>query len=151
MQPAYHSILHSSFRPPDCMPWSSSTSRSSGRTGRPRQLPLRSLANSIPQSSSIPRLIVTPRLLTCTWCRRGDHKDPNEFRASAKKDILARYSTVQFADVAVMNIRKERDSHFTVRDASGKEWHVHKVVLAVGSSDRYPEIEGYDQLWTKRM
>ncbi|KAH9905800.1 hypothetical protein F4778DRAFT_727519 [Xylariomycetidae sp. FL2044] len=82
-----------------------------------------------------------------TW----DHQSPEEFRAKARKDILSNYSTVQFVDVGVTRIAKESDSHFKVADANGKEWDVRKVILAVGSSDTYPDIKGYEQLWGRRI
>ena len=82
-----------------------------------------------------------------TW----DHKDPKEFRAAAKEGILARYSTIQYLDLAVTSINKKTDSHFTLVDANGKEWNFRKIILAVGMTDHYPDIEGYAELWTKRM
>lgn len=82
-----------------------------------------------------------------TW----DHKDPKDFRATAKADILARYSTIQFIDIGVTSIEKISDSHFKLVDANDKEWNFRKVILALGMTDTLPDIEGYAELWTKRM
>ncbi|AEO63290.1 uncharacterized protein THITE_2108328 [Thermothielavioides terrestris NRRL 8126] len=82
-----------------------------------------------------------------TW----DHKDPKDFRAAIKRDILDRYSTIQFADVGVAKIEKKSDSHFHVVDESGKEYDFHKVILAVGAADSYPDIEGYQDAWARRI
>ncbi|KAI1077142.1 FAD/NAD(P)-binding domain-containing protein [Whalleya microplaca] len=82
-----------------------------------------------------------------TW----ENKSPSEFRSSAKRDVQSNYSTIQFADIPVTKVEKKNDSHFQVWDDNGKEWNFRKVLLAVGSSDTYPGIEGYDQLWTKRI
>ncbi|KAH7325834.1 thioredoxin reductase glit-like protein [Stachybotrys elegans] len=82
-----------------------------------------------------------------TW----DHRDPQEFRAEARRNILANYSTIQFADVGVTRVEKLSGSKFKVLDESGKEWNVKKLLLAVGSSDTYPEIEGYESLWGRRI
>ncbi|KAF7932571.1 uncharacterized protein EAE98_003870 [Botrytis deweyae] len=82
-----------------------------------------------------------------TW----DHKDPKDFRAATKDSILARYSTIQFLDVGVTSIEKKTDSHFILVDANAKEWNFRKVILAVGMTDTFPEIEGYAELWTKRI
>ncbi|KAI0169964.1 FAD/NAD(P)-binding domain-containing protein [Hypoxylon sp. FL1284] len=82
-----------------------------------------------------------------TW----ENKNPKEFRASAKSDILSNYSTIQFSDMPVTKIEKQTDSHFVVWDGSGKEWKFRKVVLAVGSIDTFPEIDGYGQLWANRI
>ncbi|RYP05754.1 hypothetical protein DL764_003571 [Monosporascus ibericus] len=59
--------------------------------------------------------------------------------------------TAYFADVAVTEIMKESDSYFKVRDARGKAWNPRKVILPVGSADSYPNIDGYEQLWKKRI
>ncbi|KAI1413435.1 FAD/NAD(P)-binding domain-containing protein [Hypoxylon sp. FL1857] len=82
-----------------------------------------------------------------TW----DHKDPSEFRASVKEDIQARYSTVQFVDLGVSKIEKKSDSHFHIVDEEGKEYDFHKVILAVGSADTFPDIEGYQEAWGQRI
>ncbi|KAI0198295.1 FAD/NAD(P)-binding domain-containing protein [Astrocystis sublimbata] len=80
-----------------------------------------------------------------------ENKDPKVFRATTKSDIVSTYLTIQFADVAVAKIEKKSDAHFTVVDASGKEWAFRKVILAVGSSDTFPDIQGYAELWTKKI
>ncbi|GAP91498.1 putative thioredoxin reductase [Rosellinia necatrix] len=80
-----------------------------------------------------------------------ENKNPQEFRSQAKSDILSTYSSIQFADVAVAKIEKKSDAHFVLWDADGKEWAFRKVILAVGSSDTFPAIEGYAELWTKRI
>ncbi|KAI0006990.1 FAD/NAD(P)-binding domain-containing protein [Xylariaceae sp. FL0662B] len=80
-----------------------------------------------------------------------ENKNPADFRAATKEDILTGYSTIQFADVLVTKVEKQTDSHFKVWDADKKKWNVRKVILAVGCSDTYPDIPGYAQLWTKRI
>ncbi|KAI1453654.1 FAD/NAD(P)-binding domain-containing protein [Annulohypoxylon moriforme] len=82
-----------------------------------------------------------------TW----ENKDPRDFRSSARKDIETYYSTIQFADIPVTKVEKKSDSHFQVWDGEGKEWNFRKVLLAVGSSDHFPEVEGYAELWTKKI
>lgn len=85
--------------------------------------------------------------MVLTW----DHKSPEDYRNAARKNILDNYLSIQFADVAVAEISKESDSHFKVRDANGKGWNARKVIIAVGSANTYPNIDGYDELWKKRM
>ncbi|KAI0423892.1 FAD/NAD(P)-binding domain-containing protein [Xylaria sp. FL1042] len=80
-----------------------------------------------------------------------ENKNPKEFRSVTRAEILSNYSTIQFADVEVTKIDKESDSHFQVSDVSGKQWNFRKVLLAVGSSDTFPDLEGYADLWTKRI
>ncbi|RYP22479.1 hypothetical protein DL767_009051 [Monosporascus sp. MG133] len=56
-----------------------------------------------------------------------------------------RHTAVVFDSKSYRNAgaARESDSHFKVRDASGKVWNVRKVILAVGSADSYPNIDGY--------
>ncbi|KAL7619652.1 hypothetical protein AAE478_010193 [Parahypoxylon ruwenzoriense] len=82
-----------------------------------------------------------------TW----DYKDPEEFRSAARREIESCYKTIRFVDVGVAKAEKKNDSHFKVFDLDGKEWDFHKVILAVGSSSVYPNIEGYEELWAKRI
>lgn len=81
-----------------------------------------------------------------TW----DHKNPEDYRKEARKNILENYSTIQFADVCVTKISKASNG-FEVVDSSGESWSFRKVILAVGSKDTYPDVEGYGGLWGKRM
>ncbi|KAF7370285.1 putative thioredoxin reductase [Mycena sanguinolenta] len=80
-----------------------------------------------------------------------DHKDPKEFRDAARRDILAHYETIQFVDVGVATIEKKNDSHFKLTDVNGKEWNFRKVLLAVGSVEKFPDIAGFDELWGKKI
>ncbi|KAL2283667.1 hypothetical protein FJTKL_09725 [Diaporthe vaccinii] len=82
-----------------------------------------------------------------TW----DHGDPEEFREAAREDILARYSTVEFADVGVVKIEKKSDSHFHLVDESGKEYDFRKIILATGTAYDFPDIDGYQETWGSRI
>lgn len=82
-----------------------------------------------------------------TW----DSENPKKFRGEAREDIESHYSTIQFADVLVTKVEKKSDSQFEIHDSNGKVWGSRKVILAVGCSDTYPDVEGYGQLWTKKM
>ncbi|TVY80806.1 Thioredoxin reductase gliT [Lachnellula suecica] len=84
-----------------------------------------------------------------TW----EHRDPAEYRAVTRKDILAHYDTVSFEDVGIKSLEKsEREGGgtlFKAVDVEGKEWWGRKVVLATGIRDIMPEIEGYADCWAK--
>lgn len=94
--------------------------------------------------------MATPSRLTCIRCRRGATRTPRSSEA-ARKDILARYSTVEFADVGVVKIEKKSDSHFHLVDESGKDYDFRKIILAVGSAYDFPDIDGYQEAWGSRM
>ncbi|KKY35166.1 putative thioredoxin reductase [Diaporthe ampelina] len=78
-------------------------------------------------------------------------KDPAEFRREAREGITSRYSTVEFQDVAVSKVQKKGDAHFVTTDAAGKTWRTRKVLLAIGSTDVFPRIEGFNALWGTRI
>jgi thioredoxin reductase len=78
-----------------------------------------------------------------TW----DHRDPAEFRAKAKADLLARYNTIQFKETLVESIQRTNKGHFEAVDSEGVTWTGKKVVLATGAKDIYPDIPGYDDVW----
>jgi len=85
-----------------------------------------------------------------TW----EHRDPAEWRAATRKDILANYETTFFEDVGVRSLEKMeggRGTLFKAVDVNGKEWWGRKVVLATGIKDIMPEIEGYESCWVKGM
>lgn len=92
-------------------------------------------------------------------------KDPAEFRREAREGITLRYgSTVEFQDVAVTKVQKKGDAHFVITTAaepgaegggggssSSKTWRARKLLLAIGSTDVFPRIEGFGELWGTRI
>ncbi|KAJ4418237.1 hypothetical protein N0V82_005711 [Gnomoniopsis sp. IMI 355080] len=61
-------------------------------------------------------------------------KDLSQFRSESREAILSHYSTISFRDVPVQKIEKKSDTHFTITDPYGQEWHFRKIILAIGSS-----------------
>ncbi|KAF7913404.1 hypothetical protein BELL_0910g00030 [Botrytis elliptica] len=91
-----------------------------------------------------------------TW----DHRDPSEFRAASREDILARYKTICFEDVGIQTIEKvskdgegegEGSGIFKAIDDTGKDWWGRKLVLATGVKDIMVDIEGYEECWAKSI
>lgn len=85
-------------------------------------------------------------------------KDPAEFRREAREGITSRYGgTVEFQDVAVTKVQKKGDAHFVVTtegeggSSSSKTWRARKLLLAIGSTDVFPRIEGFGELWGTRI
>ena len=54
--------------------------------------------------------------------------------------------------VTIKRIKAEGNG-FLVYDMQGRRWSVKKVILAVGSASRrsFPQIEGYPELWERKM
>jgi thioredoxin reductase len=84
-----------------------------------------------------------------------DHVPPEEFRRTAKGQMVARYADyVGFDDqaevVAVEKVEEAIEGHqgvFKVRDIEGRQWMGRKLVLATGSRDVFPDIKGFDEVW----
>lgn len=84
-----------------------------------------------------------------TW----DHRDPAEFRASARENILSRYSdSIQFKNATIDKVKKCDDGSFEVADTDKVTYHGKKLLLASGITDIMPEeIKGFKELWGKVM
>ncbi|KAK6849414.1 hypothetical protein PG990_001707 [Apiospora arundinis] len=80
-----------------------------------------------------------------TW----DHRDPAEFRAKAKSDLLARYSTVQFEQTKIESIIRVQHGRFQATGSDGRTWTGRKLVLASGMTDVAPDIKGYASCWAQ--
>lgn len=80
-----------------------------------------------------------------TW----DHRNPKEFRAKAREDLLARYNTIQFENTTVESIQRTAKGYFEAMDTHGRSWTGRKVILATGVRDIFPEIENYSDVWVK--
>ncbi|KAF1362622.1 thioredoxin reductase [Lizonia empirigonia] len=78
-----------------------------------------------------------------TW----DHRNPEEFRKAARKDLTDRYQTTRFVRSKVEKLTKLPDGSFEALDFDGKSYKGKKVVLATGVEDLYPDIAGYDDCW----
>ncbi|KAK8011691.1 thioredoxin reductase GliT-like protein [Apiospora arundinis] len=85
-----------------------------------------------------------------------DHKDPAEFRAVTREQILARYKTIRFEDREIVRIAKVGGVHgdaagkplFEAVDAEGTTFRGRRVVLASGVRDIMPpDIPGFADLW----
>ncbi|KAF2201397.1 putative thioredoxin reductase glit-like protein [Delitschia confertaspora ATCC 74209] len=81
-----------------------------------------------------------------TW----DHKDPKEYRAAAKAELLKRYPDfVNFVKHRVTLVKKTAEGAFQAVDETGAEWYGKKLILATGVKDILPNISGYDECWSK--
>ncbi|KAI1110467.1 putative thioredoxin reductase glit-like protein [Nemania sp. NC0429] len=78
-----------------------------------------------------------------TW----DHHNPSEFRNAARSELLTRYQTVSFQDLALQNIIKVEGGGFEATGTDGSQWRGRSVILATGVKDIMPDIEGYDSCW----
>jgi thioredoxin reductase len=81
-----------------------------------------------------------------------DHRDPAEFRAKSRQDLLSRYgSVVTFQNATIQQVRKLESGQFEAVDEAGNIYSGKKLCLASGVKDVMPDIEGYADCWAKGM
>ncbi|KAK7981371.1 pyridine nucleotide-disulfide oxidoreductase [Apiospora saccharicola] len=87
-----------------------------------------------------------------------DHKDPAEFRAVSREQILARYKTIRFEDCEIVRVAKVVGDKgkplllFEAVDVSGRKFQGRRVVVASGVRDIMPDdITGYEELWGRSI
>jgi thioredoxin reductase len=85
-----------------------------------------------------------------------DHTDPYLFRNTAREQIESRYETVWFQQATITHAAKKllgsgRYDGFEVKDSEGKTYEGRKLILATGSKDVMPDIEGYKENWPEHI
>ncbi|KAF5852334.1 hypothetical protein GGP41_007775 [Bipolaris sorokiniana] len=81
-----------------------------------------------------------------------DGRDPEEYRAAARQNILSKYNTVQFATgVVIENVVRDPEAEFSfiATDSKGRTWRGRKLVLAAGIEDVPLDIPGYNACWSR--
>lgn len=86
--------------------------------------------------------------MVATW----DHRSPIDFRNAARAELALRYGdlcTLVDHEVVTVTRRHEAgpDAAFEARDAAGKKFRGRKIVLATGSRQLFPAIDGFDDCW----
>ncbi|KAH7414331.1 hypothetical protein DE146DRAFT_639949 [Phaeosphaeria sp. MPI-PUGE-AT-0046c] len=87
-----------------------------------------------------------------------DHQDPYAFRATAREQIESRYESVWFQNSKIthaskkqLDVGKEKYDGFEVKDSNGEKFVGKKIILATGSKDILPDIEGYKENWPSHI
>jgi thioredoxin reductase len=81
-----------------------------------------------------------------------DHKSPEEFRASARANILERYDTVDIRSVGIVRLVEIGEGCFEATDCGGGKTFGKTVVLAMGVADRMMRgVSGFGELWGRSM
>ena len=84
-----------------------------------------------------------------------DGWEPSEFRRIAKNQIIDKYKTIEFVNTELVMAEKAQvtDDYegFKVRNERGQTWQGRKLILATGSKDILPPMEGYAQNWGHNM
>ncbi|CZT16506.1 related to thioredoxin reductase [Ramularia collo-cygni] len=82
-----------------------------------------------------------------TW----DHRNPADFRAAGRANILSRYPSISFRDAEVTSAAKLDDGSFELTDASQETYRGKVLMLASGVTDVMLPIPGYTELWGKSI
>lgn len=75
-----------------------------------------------------------------------NHKAPSEFHKAARKDFEL-HGTVKVEDAEVATVKRSAEGLFEATGTNGQVWAGHKLVLAMGGVDIFPNIEGYADCW----
>lgn len=84
-----------------------------------------------------------------TW----DHVNPAQFRAASRAEVLERYQTIKFQDIALTQIigpvqdESAANKYFDAVSADDRRWRGRCIILATGVRDVLPDIKGYDECW----
>jgi thioredoxin reductase len=85
-----------------------------------------------------------------------DHFDPYEFRRIAREQIESRYQSVWFEKKTITHAAKKlvgnaKYDGFELKDSEGNMYEGRKLILATGSRDVFPDIEGYKENWPSHI
>jgi thioredoxin reductase len=85
-----------------------------------------------------------------------DHVAPEDFRRISREQIESRYDTVWFEKATITKASKqlvgeEKYDGFELQDSVGKTYQGKKLILATGSRDVFPDIEGYKENWPSHI
>jgi thioredoxin reductase len=85
-----------------------------------------------------------------------DHQDPYAFRNTAREQIESRYETIRFQRATITHATKKligEDQYdgFEVKDSEGRTYEGRKLILATGSKDIMPDLEGYKENWPEHI
>lgn len=88
----------------------------------------------------------TPVRLVSTW----EHKDLDKVKEESRAELL-RAGFARFVDSKIKYVQKMKDGAFQATDETDKRWMGRKLLIANGERDKFPKLEGYDDLYAKRM
>ena len=84
-----------------------------------------------------------------------DKRHPTDFRKLARQQIEAYGPEIEFADGEAVRVWRqeleEGSQGFAVEARDKRTWRGRKMVLALGSKDVFPDIEGYAENWPDNM
>ncbi|KAK5636792.1 hypothetical protein RRF57_012504 [Xylaria bambusicola] len=83
---------------------------------------------------------------TSTW----EGRTPAEMREASRKELVSTGLTT-FVDATAESVLRTSEGLFEVTDNTGSRWQGRTLLLATGSTDIFPDLEGYLDLYTRGM
>ncbi|OJJ45942.1 hypothetical protein ASPZODRAFT_133808 [Penicilliopsis zonata CBS 506.65] len=80
-----------------------------------------------------------------------DGTPPGEFRRLSQAQIEAKYPLISFRAETVVAVAKTDDGGFTLTDSTGQVFRGRRLVLATGTEDIMPDLEGYAANWPEHI
>ncbi|KAF1988117.1 FAD/NAD(P)-binding domain-containing protein [Aulographum hederae CBS 113979] len=88
-----------------------------------------------------------------------DSSDPAKFREITRDQIVAKYTSIEFQDTKIVKAanltqgaeEETKETEYEVEDERGEKWRGKKLILATGSKDVPPEIDGYATNWARHI
>jgi thioredoxin reductase len=89
-----------------------------------------------------------------------DHINPREFGRIAREQIESRYDSIWFQHATIthatkkqLSLPRESDPYegFELKDSDGQSYQGKKLILATGSKDIFPDIQGYQDNWPSHI
>lgn len=88
----------------------------------------------------------TPVRLTSGW----EGQQPEQMKEASREELRDAGYT-KFVNALVEKIKVTGDGNFEGTDSNGDKWTGRKVLLAIGSRDCFPDIQGYEALYTRKI
>lgn len=82
-----------------------------------------------------------------------DGREPGEIRRLGREQI-EKYKNTDFVEKKIVKAKKVTEGgkeYFEAQDEGGEIWKGRKLVLAMGTKDNFPPIEGYKENWPENM
>ena len=84
-----------------------------------------------------------------------DGSNPHDYRRIAREQIESYGPGIEFDEGEVVRLGKATLSSgyqgFEAEDKHARKWQSKKLILAMGSKDMFPDIEGYAENWPDNM
>ena len=79
-----------------------------------------------------------------------DNKAPEDYRKATREE-LSQYPNIKLVNLEITYVVRTREDRFLIMDGINIMWTGRKMILATGTEDVLPDIDGYAKLWALTM